>query len=204
MKEQCEAILHDIDDYVIGQSYKLMYLYLSSEYRTPDQLEVDELAQRVRIKLWKMLERDQIHHPYSYVKRIVYSEFIDMKRQQKRLLCSSIEENDQLESPIDPANEFIQRIESALLLHSIARMVKGLPPRQRLAMACLVRDYMDDIAHLDAIFKMYGIDVSSARWPSEKAEKRLLLASLSVARQKLLKSKDSYFADPEPQMEMAI
>jgi DNA-directed RNA polymerase specialized sigma24 family protein len=200
MKEQCEAILTDIDEYVIGQSYKLMYLYVSSEYRTPDQLEVDELAQRVRIKLWKMLEKDQIHHPYSYVKRIVYSEFIDMKRQQKRLLCLPIEEDDQLESPIDPANEFIQHIESALLLHSIARMVVGLPPRQRLAMACLLRDYMDDIVQMEAIFKMYGIDIESARWPSEKAAKRLLLASLSVARQKLVKSKDSYL--PQPQMEV--
>jgi hypothetical protein len=81
-------------------------------------------------------------------------------------------------------------------------MVVSLPPRQRLAMACLLRDYMDDIVQMEAIFKMYGIDVGAARWPSGKAEKRLLLASLSVARQKLVKNKDSYFADLEPQMEL--
>jgi RNA polymerase sigma factor (sigma-70 family) len=200
MEVKSEAILQDIDDYVIGQAYKLMKLYLPYEYTTPDTLEVDELVQRVRIKLWKMLEKDQILHPYSYVKRIVYNEFIDMKRQQKRLLALPIEEHDRLESLTDPANAFMQRVENALLLHSIAQMVASLPPRQRLAMACLLRDYMDDIVPLQTIFKMYGIDVEAAHWPTERAEKRLLLASLSVARQKFAQSRSNNFADLKPRV----
>jgi DNA-directed RNA polymerase specialized sigma24 family protein len=198
LEAKSEAILQDVDEYIICQAYKLLSLYLQYEYRTPDTLEVDELAQRVRIKLWKILEKEQILHPYSYVKRIVYSEFIDMKRQQKRLLALPIEENEQIESPNDPANEFMQQVDNALLLHSIAQMVASLPRRQREAMACLLRDYMDDIAQLQSIFKMYGIDVEAARWPTEKAEKRLLLASLSVARQKLVKRKNGESTDTRP------
>src|SRR4051812_44128279 len=47
-------------------------------------LEIDELIQMVRIKLWHALERKEITYPKAYIRRIVYSEIVDMTRRQKR------------------------------------------------------------------------------------------------------------------------
>jgi DNA-directed RNA polymerase specialized sigma24 family protein len=190
MKERSEAILREIDGYVVVQAHRLIDLHMRRRYERADILDVDELAQRSRIKLWKTLEKNNdIVHLYSYVRHIVYSEFIDMQRQQKHFLPLFIEENDLLESSSDPANEFIQRMENVQFFHKVARAVAALPPRQRLAMLCMLRDRVDDIVQLRAIFHLYNIDVDAARWPSEKAERRLLLASLSVARQKLARER---------------
>src|ERR1700692_706257 len=107
MKERSEAILREIDGYVIVQAHKLIDLHTGRKYEWAHTLDVDELAQRARIKLWKMLEKNDIVHIYSYVRHMVYSEFIDMQRQQKHFLPLFIEESEQLESSADPANEFI-------------------------------------------------------------------------------------------------
>src|SRR5258708_29267727 len=46
-------------------------------------LEIDELAQQVRIKFWRALEEKEILYPKAYVKCVVNSEFIDMTRRRK-------------------------------------------------------------------------------------------------------------------------
>jgi hypothetical protein len=189
IKERNETILQDIDEYILTQAGKLMQLYMGKEHKAIDKLEIDELAQRSRIKLWKTLGKIEIFHLYPYVRRIVYSEFIDMKRQQKRTLPLPIDENEQPISPNDPEAEFLQHGDTVLLLHTIARMITSLPPRQRLAMLCLLHDQVDDLAQCQTIFRAYGIDVESTCWPTEKEQRQLLLASLSVARQKFKKKR---------------
>lgn len=184
MQERSETILQTIDSYLVVQASKLMRLYIRSEYGSKDTLEVDELIQRSRIKLWRMLEKKEIVNLYPYVRRIIYNEFIDMNRQKKSVWPLS-EESEQLEGAADPAREFIQKIESALFLHSIAHMVLALPPRQRQSMLCVLHDHMDEMAHLRDVFCSYDIDLEAVHWPTDKMEKRLLVASLSVARQKL-------------------
>jgi len=189
MTERNETILQAVDSYLVFQANKLMKLYVGHEYRMAYALDVDELTQRARIKLWKILEKKEITHLYIYVRRIVYSEFIDMKRQQKPVWRLS-EESDQLEGAADPAYEFLQKSESAFFLHSIAHMVLALPPRQRESMLCLLHEYIDDAAQLRAVFCAYHVDLETACWPVDKKEKRLLVASLSVARHKLAQKRD--------------
>ncbi len=184
MKVPSETILKTIDGYLVGQAGKLMNLYVRHEYGLGDTMETDELIQRSRIKLWKILEKKEITHLYSYVRRVIYSEFIDMKRQEKPVWPLS-EECDQLEGEPDPAQEFVEEIDSTLFLHSIARMVLALPPRQQQSIICLLHDHIDEVAQLQTVFYAYDIDLEAARWPTDKRQKRLLVASLSVARQKL-------------------
>ncbi len=184
MKEGSETILQTIDSYLVVQASKLMNLYTGYRYGSGDTLEIDELTQRVRIKLWKILEKKEISNLYPYVRRTVYNEFIDMKRQQK-LVWPLSEESELIEGDADPASEFIQKIESTLFMHSIARLVLSLPPRQRQSMLCMLHDRMNEMAQLQAVFYNYDIDLEAELWPTDKTEKRLLIASLSVARQKL-------------------
>jgi DNA-directed RNA polymerase specialized sigma24 family protein len=188
MQERSETILQTIDSYLVVQASKLMNLYTRQQYGLGDTLEVDELTQRVRIKLWKILEKKEISNLYPYVRRTVYNEFIDMKRQQKPVWPLS-EESEMIEGDADPAYDFMQKIESTLFLHSIARMILTLPPRQRQSMLCMLHDRLNEMAQLQAVFHNYNMDLEAALWPTDKAEKRLLIASLSVARQKLAKKR---------------
>ena len=184
MKEHSETILQTIDSYLVAQASKLVSLYTKHNYGWQDTLEIDELIQRVRIKLWRILEKKEIDNLFPYVRRAVYNEFIDMKRQQKVVWPLS-EESEQLEGAADPAYEFIQNIERTLFLHSIARMVLALPPRQRQSMLCMLHDRLNEMAQLQTVFDIYHINLEAELWPTDKIEKRLLIASLSVARQKL-------------------
>jgi hypothetical protein len=190
MKEENEAILEDVDGFITVQAKKLMGWHLIAGHGELDALEVDELIQRVRIKLWKMLEKGPIQHPYSYARRIVYSEFIDMKRQQKQLLPLPDEEKEgiyPLKSHVaDPADEVIQRMETYSLLQSLAQMLMDLPPRQQTAMICYLYNQVDDLGQLRTVLTKYGLDRKMVEWPEERVAKRTLQASLLVARQKLV------------------
>ncbi|MBA2395826.1 MAG: sigma-70 family RNA polymerase sigma factor [Ktedonobacteraceae bacterium] len=195
MKDTNEAILEDVDGFIIVQARKLMGWHLIAGHAELDTLEVDELIQRVRIKLWKMLEKGPILHPYSYARRIVYSEFIDMKRQQKQLLPLPDEENDgfyPLKSHMaDPADEVIQSMEVSSLLQQLAQMLMDLPPRQQTAMICHLYHQVDDLGQLRSVLTKYGLDRKMIEWPEEKTARRTLLASLLVARQKLVHARQT-------------
>jgi len=187
MKETSEAILEDIDGYIITQTKKLMCWHLVAR-KELDTLEVDELTQRVRIKFWKVLEKGQVFRPYSYVRSIIYSEFIDMKRQQKQIFPLPSDEEEEahcLKHQEDPADEIIQRMEAQSLLQQVVQMVIDLPPRQRMAMICSLWEQVDDLIQLRTILTAYGFDGKAMETPLERTGRRTLLASLSVARRKL-------------------
>jgi hypothetical protein len=200
MKETNEAILEDVDGFITMQAKKIMGWHLIAGHEELDALEVDELIQRVRIKLWKMLEKGPILRPYSYARRIVYSEFIDMKRQQKQLSPLPDEEKEgayPLKSHMaDPADEVIQRMEVSSLLQRLAQMLIDLPPRQQTAMICHLYNQVDDLGQLRSVLTKYGLERKIVEWPQEKAARRTLLASLPVARQKLAHAKNALRDSP--------
>jgi hypothetical protein len=201
MNETSEAILENIDGYIITQAKKLMCWHLVAR-KELDHLEVDELIQRVRIKFWKALEKGQVFRPYSYVRSIIYSEFIDMKRQQKPLFPLPTDEEEEvycLKHQEDPADEIIQRMEAHSLLQHVIQMIMDLPPRQRMAMICSLWEQVDDLAQLRTILTTYGIDGEEMETPLERTRRRTLLASLSVARRKLAQGLPEYRAvEPRP------
>jgi hypothetical protein len=187
-----EMILTEVDGYIVSQVKKLLYGQQNFKYEDFNDLEVDELTQRVRIKFWKTLEKGLVLHPYSYVKRVVYSEFIDMKRQQKRTVVLPIDDEEVIDSfhgTVDPADEVIQQIEFHLFLQRLVRMIVDLPPRQQLAMICWLWEKVDDVVQLRSILIGCGFDIDHMELPSARSERHAMLASLSVARQKLAKSR---------------
>jgi hypothetical protein len=187
MEQKSETILEDIDGFIITQAKKLLCWHLVAR-KELDTLEVDELTQRARIKFWKALEKGQVFRPYSYVRSIIYSEFIDMKRQQKPILPLPTDEEEEIYSlkhQEDPADEIIQRMEAHALLQDVIQMTIDLPPRQRMAMICSLWEQVDDLAQLRTMLSIYGIDGEEMEAPLERTSRRTLLASLSVARRKL-------------------
>ncbi len=191
----CEVILRRLDGYIVSQVHRLGCYYSRDIHPAVLDLELDEVIQRVRIKLWQALEKRDIRYPYAYVKLIIQSEFIDMTRRQKPSLSLSIDEElTHAEVEIaarhmaDPAETVAQRMDASTCLKEMIQAVLALPPRQQYAMICSLKERVDDLRQLIEAFKAYKMDIQAIQWPAGKAEKQLLHASLVPAKKTLAKS----------------
>ncbi len=194
-KEKCEDILSRFDPYIITQVQHLRNCSSLATHPAVLDLEIDDLIQRVRIKLWQALAKTEIRYPYAYIKRIIRNEIVDMARLHKPLvpLPSEEEWNEHevkisLEQPgSDPAEEVEQQLDALAYLNQTIQAILKLPPRQRLAMICSLKDRVDDRAQLINAFKRYRVDIEFIRWPTDKEEKQVVQASLAHARKALAK-----------------
>jgi RNA polymerase sigma factor (sigma-70 family) len=157
--------------------------------------EAEELAQKVRIKLWGTLRKRPIRNFEAYIRRIVYSEVIDLVRRCRSKPCLSLNDDEELyqENSIfastsgtqDPL-DMIEREEAIVdSMQQIVTALLGLPPRQLQAMTCALKDRLDDILPIIDALEKSGIDVDEINWPKRKDESRCLRVSLSIARKKL-------------------
>lgn len=154
--------------------------------------DVDDLAQRVRIKFWHALQEKEITYPKAFIRRIVHSEIVDMMRKQKPILALPEDEDGEIycgevlassnEGMADPAEVVEQREMVTCRMREVASAVMKLPERQQHAMICTLRDRVDDLLLLMDAFGQHGYDLGQWQWPRMKREKVLLQASLSYAR----------------------
>src|SRR5437763_9375897 len=88
--------LEQYDTYIYALARKSIY---NTHMRIrPNLLEerTDELAQRVRIKLWQALQQRPITNLRAYIRRIVCNEVISMIRQQLRAVPLSLTEEGEM------------------------------------------------------------------------------------------------------------
>src|SRR5437660_8482819 len=69
-RDMCEATLKRLDGYIKTQVYRVGRYYARDIHPAVWDLELDEIIQRVRIKLWQALEKRGIRYPYAYIKLI--------------------------------------------------------------------------------------------------------------------------------------
>jgi DNA-directed RNA polymerase specialized sigma24 family protein len=158
-------------------------------------LETDELAQRVRIKLWQALQKGTISNPRAYIRRVVDTVTIDMMRHYTLVLSLVIDEEGEsyhgnlLITPSkgmqDPVDELVQKEEEAEALKKFIAAIIMLPPRQQYAVICTMKDNFDDIYTLMSAFKDFGIDIEPLQLPTGREDVQRLRASLSISRKKL-------------------
>ncbi|HLX57464.1 MAG TPA: sigma-70 family RNA polymerase sigma factor [Ktedonobacteraceae bacterium] len=172
----------------------------SSNLARPEvlDLEIDEIAQRVRIKLWHALEDKYIEHPKAYIRTMVRNEFNDLARKRKPPLPLITDDDGELfmgdvkvaENPgmADPADEFEESESLRELMDTTASAVEKLSPRQQFAIGCALFEQVDERLQLIEAFQKRHIDIVSHVWPEDKNDKRLLKASVSPARHKLAES----------------
>ncbi len=158
-------------------------------------LEIDEIAQRTRIKLWQAMQREHISNVRSYVNSIVYTETIDFIRRYKPIIPLPLDEYGELyqehilatlsQPNPDPTELFEQEETYYHLITKLAQAVRALPPKQRYAMICALKDYSTGNVVFIEAFALCGIDIASTHWPKEQHELQSLRTSLSIARKKL-------------------
>jgi DNA-directed RNA polymerase specialized sigma24 family protein len=192
-----EAVLSQYDAYLIRQVRDCMRLHPDIIRPEVQDLETDELVQRVRIKFWHALQDKQIDYPKTYLKRIVHSEFIDLVRRLKPhyMLELPVDEEGELyqghmlitpsSGMADPSIEYEEQVAASERLQEIVDAVLALPARQQHALVCDMRDRVDDLAALTSAFKERKVNLENWQWPQQKNEKLLLRASLAYARTKV-------------------
>jgi DNA-directed RNA polymerase specialized sigma24 family protein len=190
---EINEILSQNDGYILALAREKVPRHIAP----PDvlDLEIHELAQRSRIKLWRMLQTRHITHIKAYIRCIVYSESMDMIRRYKPNLPLPIDEEGELyqgkvlvalgEGMHDPLFELENKEMAAEYIMYTVDVLRSLPHCQKQVMICSLRDQLDDVLTLTMAFKKFEIDIDTVRWPSKKKEVKNLKASLSTASKNL-------------------
>src|SRR5438105_9996680 len=139
-----EEILARYDHFIVALVEKMARR--SSNIARPEvlDLEIDEIVQRVRIKLWRALVDKHIEYPQAYIRTIVRNEFNDIPRKRKPPLPLLTDEDGELymgdgaaglmtgsEGMANPADEFEADENLDGLMECAASAVSRLPSRQQ-------------------------------------------------------------------------
>ena len=178
-------LLEKLDKYIVNLARKRIprYTVRPGEH----ELEIDELAQQTRVKLWMALCKSDIANPAGYAGSIVYTEAVNMQRRFKSMDTVSQRVGEQLRTHEmqDPTLDIEQCESMKACVAKAAQAIRALPPCQRQAMICALKDARDDTSPLLAALQTLGIDVESIRWPEDKVAVQRMRASLTVSRKKL-------------------
>ncbi|GHO96354.1 hypothetical protein KSF_064020 [Reticulibacter mediterranei] len=150
--------------------------------------EVDDMAQQALIKLWRALQKGHIANPAAYATTIVSSVCIDRQRRYKPIYTHFDQGVDDLYDDQEHQDLacHIEHMETMATFVQIAtQAILMLPPRQKLAIVCALKDRFADAEPLLTALEAQGVDVAKVCWPDNISDKQLLRASLAVARKKL-------------------
>lgn len=187
-----ESILEEVDIYIQALAWKGIP-YSSSSFTHVD-FDVDDLAQRSRIKLWQALQKKNIENPRAYLRTIVRNEIVNLVRQFRDHLPLRTDidgelsadfmletSNEELDSP-----EYIieQKEVVADLLSDLAKAISKLHKRQQQVTFCTVKDRVDDLHQFVEVCKEYGLN-TGLEWPAEDDERHLLQASFGAAKRNI-------------------
>ncbi len=189
---EIEEILVRLDPYLVALVEKMARR--SSNIARPEvlDLEIDEITQRVRIKLWKALMEKPIEYPRAYIRTIVSNEFNDIPRKWKAPLSLPTDEDGEIylgttllaerEGMADPAQAF--ELEEGLndWMALAAQAIAHLSPRQKHAMICLLKERIDNRIQLVEAFERQKVNIDDFVWPDDEANELRLKAAIYAAR----------------------
>lgn len=195
-----EEFLVEYDAYVRAEARKVAsWLFTKGVF----DLEADELAQIIRIKLWNARQKHTISNPPAYIRMIAHSTAVDMIRRHRSSISLPTDADGELslgnllvarnKGYQDPAYEIELGEIDPYLLKKLVQGILSLPPRQRQSLLFSLRARWEEGLPLIRAFKAQGLDIEVLDFPDEARVVHLLKASLSAARKKLhsLREKDS-------------
>lgn len=156
-------------------------------------LELDEMVQCIRIKLWLILQNRPICHPKSYIGCTVHTMLIDQTRKRRQFPLPVNDDGEMNSGTLlitpgqgmrDPAYEVDAQIVDPDTLECITTTIEALPSRQQYALICYLKDNDDGLVLITSLQHLH-VDPETAYWPEDDGEKMCLKSSLSVARKKL-------------------
>lgn len=161
-------------------------------------LDIDELVQIARIKLWFALQNQEIriiHNMRAFIRQIVHNEAVNMLRQHKLVVPLILNDEGELyvvhvliasgQGTQDPTEEIEQEEMLGSYSSKLTEYVPKLPPQQQRAMICALKDQIADILPLVDLFLTCDIDIECMHWSETASKLQSERSSLSVARKKM-------------------
>lgn len=188
-----EEILVWCDPYI--RIYALKYVPRNVCHCDTIDLDIDEIAQITRIKLWHMLQTQTIENPKAYAKRISFNEGVNMVRGSDGSLPLQMSEDGELiqgclvgrgEAKNNPETLLEEQEETDELITIVADALSGMGKCQRQQQATISRlkEQWDDFPRLAAILKSRNID-SEVKYAEDGYERQKLQSCYSPAKRKL-------------------
>ncbi len=197
-----ETMLDDIAIDRILEQYNTYLLRLACKglpqgLSHPDtlDLDIDELVQNVRIKLWQALKRRHITHIGAYIRCIVRTETVNLLRRHTAISSLPMTEDGELyqgnvlmsnsEGMGDPVYEVEQEETIEEYVTCTVNELIHFPQIQRRAMICHLKDKLDDVLLLVDTFCRHDISIEQEHWPTRKNELQSYRSSIVIAKSKL-------------------
>lgn len=193
VKLYANSELSRYDSYISSLVQKIIPARFGRLSSNECEMEIDEVAQRVRIKFWQALQKRHIDSPKTYIRCIINSECIDLARQHRPTVSLPFDNEGELllghlllaegERASDP--ELIVEQEERLLelLKELVDIVRQrLPRRQRQAFLCGLIEKIDDYDMLKKMLEDQQVNLEEVPMSAGQAEQRTLQASRSQAR----------------------
>ena len=188
-----ELLLVEHDEYIVSLARKKAPRSRTSPDSVAD--DIDELAQRIRIKLWLISLKQDITAVRTYIRHIAATVSIDMLREQKPTVALPVNEEGELyqgkllfaprQEEQDPAALLVQEESFSEGMELMAGGVLDLPPVQQQAMLYSLKKQIDELLPFLEILQQHGADIEGATMPEEINQQRSHRTSLSVARKKM-------------------
>jgi DNA-directed RNA polymerase specialized sigma24 family protein len=182
--------------------------------RGTEEMEADDLAQHTLIKLWEEMQKKTITHYRAYARSILHNAAMDMVRRYQPTSQLPLNEHGELMqgqllfAGVEAATDPICQVERQdTLIHSMRMIVNdvlALPPQQRRAMICELKDQIADLLPIAEAFWEHGVDIRTINWSQDQRELRSQRVSLAVARKKLRACRQKYlrFSMDRPEQEL--
>ncbi len=193
-------LLEEYDLYICSQARNHVNRKRSMLHPDTLNMEIDDLAQQTRIKIWQGQQKTTISNPKAYIRRVVHNESITMIRQSKPTTSLPTDEEGELYScevlfqstaTQDPLREIEQQETEQFYTQEAVHAISTLPTRQRQAMLCALKDKVDDLLAWVTMCKIYNMDMDVVEWPEEGQALQSMRSSVSAARKKLRPMLDS-------------
>ena len=163
-------------------------------HRDTVDLDVDELVQITRIKLWQILLKQEVAYPVGYARRIIFSEVVNMVRRHDYCFPLQASEDGEIvegrtsrgerEEQQNPAEIFDVEERQKDMLAEVVGVIANMSLRQQQASVCRLKEKVDNLTQLVDALRSRNID-SEVEYPEDSYERQKLQSSYTPAKRKL-------------------
>lgn len=188
-------LVTQLDEYIILRVTQEMIHNPAFAHSPTLGLEIDDVVQQIRIKLWHVAQKQVLRSPRAYIGRMVTTTLIDLFRSRESTLRLFVDEEGEPyegfpiiepgEGMDDPSYETAEETSIRELLTAVLDALPTFPPQQRFALLCSLCERIDDRELLETQLQRRGLRLTDYTWPEDLAQRQRLLASLPLARKRL-------------------
>jgi RNA polymerase sigma factor (sigma-70 family) len=200
-----ETFLIQMDPYIIRAVTRGIRGNLLRIHPALVDLEINEVAQRIRIKFWGAWQKRHIKTPTAYLKRIIHNEIIEFARTYQPTIPLPLDKYGELYQgemilAYNSQKSVSGSLEEALFstywaeqeqrlteknIRTIVKIMLFFPEQQRYALLYKLNLVKDDIFYLKTVLQDLDVDLQQIPWPQTPQEKKRMGASYLVAKRTL-------------------